>query len=152
MGRTGFGRYLVPIGIAVGFALILTSCFGDDEGDTTTTTGAAAPQTTAASPPPPDPVTPTTAAPPPPPETIVTPTTAAPPPPPPTVPATTQAPPPPTTRGPGEILIYTVQPGDTLFSIATQFGVTVDEIAELNNIADPNVIFVEDQLSIPPPG
>ena len=151
MGRTGFGRYLVPIGVAVGFALILTSCFGDDdEGNTTATTGEAAPQTTTAAPPPPEPVTPTTAAPPPP-ETVVTATTAAPPPPQ-TVPATTQAPPPPTTRGPGEILIYTVQPGDTLFSIATQFGVTVDQIVELNNITDPNVIFVEDQLSIPPPG
>ena len=45
-----------------------------------------------------------------------------------------------------------MQQGDTLFSIATQFGVSVDELSELNNITNPDVIFVDDQLTIPPPG
>ena len=137
MSRTGFRRYLAPIGLAVGLALILTSCFGgdDEEDGTTTTTEASAQNITTTS----------TALPPPPPVTV-----EAPPPPP---PVTAEAPPPPpTTRAPGEPLIYTVQQGDTLFSIATQFGVTVDELVELNNITNPDVIFVDDQLTIPPPG
>ena len=149
MGRTGSRRYLVPIGLAVALGLILTSCFGgDEEGDGTTTTGAGTQN-----------ITTTTAAPPPPPTTAVT--VEAPPPttavtveaPPPTTAAVEVTPtPPPTTRGPSEPLIYTVQQGDTLFSIATQFGVTVDELIELNNITNPDVIFVDDQLTIPPPG
>lgn len=148
MSRTGFRRYLAPIGLAVGLALILTSCFGgDDEEDGTTTTTEASAQnitTTSTALPPPPPVT-VEAPPPPPPVTV-----EAPPPPP---PVTAEAPPPPpTTRAPGEPLIYTVQQGDTLFSIATQFGVTVDELVELNNITNPDVIFVDDQLTIPPPG
>ena len=146
MSRTGFRRYLAPIGLAVGLALILTSCFGGEEDDgTTTTTGGSAQDitTTSTAPPPPPPVT-VEAPPPPPPVTV-----EAPPPPP---PVTVEAPPPPTTRAPGEPLVYTVQQGDTLFSIATQFGVTVDELVELNNITNPDVIFVDDLLTIPPPG
>ncbi len=57
--------------------------------------------------------------------------------------------PPPQDTGP---LIYTVQQGDTLFSIARQFGVSVDELIELNNIANPDVIYVDDTLTIPPTG
>lgn len=137
------------MGLAVGLALVLTSCFGDDEGeDTTTTTQASAPTitttTTRALPPPPPPVV---VEPPPPPPPVVV---ELPPPPPPVV--QEPPPPPPPTRDPGEPLIYTVQQGDTLFSIARQFGVTVDELIELNNITNPDVIYVDDPLTIPPPG
>ncbi len=45
---------------------------------------------------------------------------------------------------------YVVQAGDTLTSIAQQFGVTVNALAELNQIADPNVISVGQRLQIPP--
>ena len=60
--------------------------------------------------------------------------------------------PPPPPLDPTEPLIYTVQQGDTLFSIARQFGVSVDTLIEINDIANPDVIFVDDTLTIPPPG
>ncbi len=115
MSRTRHRRYLALLGLTVGIALVLTSCFGGDDeaGDDTTTTQAATP------PPPP---AGNTEPPPPPPPVVV------------------------------EPLIYTVQQGDTLFSIARQFGVTVEELIEFNNIANPDVIFVDDTLTIPPPG
>lgn len=47
---------------------------------------------------------------------------------------------------------YIVQPGDTLFSIANRFGVTVQDIVRANNIADPNRIFPGQRLVIPTPG
>jgi murein DD-endopeptidase MepM/ murein hydrolase activator NlpD len=44
---------------------------------------------------------------------------------------------------------YTVQRGDTLFSIARRFGTSVDAIARLNRIANPNRINVGQVLQIP---
>ncbi|MFW6097854.1 MAG: LysM peptidoglycan-binding domain-containing protein [Chloroflexota bacterium] len=44
---------------------------------------------------------------------------------------------------------YTVSPGDTLSSIARQFGTTWQEIAALNNISNPNVIHVGQVLQVP---
>ena len=44
---------------------------------------------------------------------------------------------------------YTVQAGDTLSRIAAQFGVTVDALAEANDIANPNQIEVGQVLTIP---
>ena len=136
------------IALTVVLALVLTSCFGDDEPDTTTTTTS---QQSATPPPPAEaptttqPVvveTPTTT------EAIVieTPTTTQP-----IVietPTTTQGPDPTGERP----LIYTVQAGDTLFSIAQRFGLTLDEIVEANNISNPDVIFEGDTLTIPPAG
>jgi LysM repeat protein len=50
---------------------------------------------------------------------------------------------------------YTVQPGDTLFSIAAAHGTTVAQLVALNGIADPNLIGVGQVLTIsadaPPP-
>lgn len=46
---------------------------------------------------------------------------------------------------------YTVQPGDTLGVIAARFGVTVAELAELNNLADINNISVGQVLVLPCP-
>ena len=34
---------------------------------------------------------------------------------------------------------YTVKPGDTLYGISNQFGVSVTELAELNNIKGSNL-------------
>lgn len=45
--------------------------------------------------------------------------------------------------------IHTVQRGDTLFRIATQYGVSVNELARSNNIVDPTVIYAGQQLIIP---
>ena len=45
-------------------------------------------------------------------------------------------------------VIYTVQKGDTLSEIANRFGTTVQEIANINNIANPNLIFPGQKLTI----
>ncbi|MGQ9490967.1 MAG: LysM peptidoglycan-binding domain-containing protein [Anaerolineae bacterium] len=49
----------------------------------------------------------------------------------------------------GEVFIYTVQAGDTLAQIAQRFRVTQEAIAQLNGLADPNVLTVGQQLKIP---
>ncbi len=54
----------------------------------------------------------------------------------------------PTPSGPTE---YTVEVGDTLFSIAEKFGVTMDLLISFNALADPNNIGVGTKLLIPPP-
>lgn len=43
---------------------------------------------------------------------------------------------------------YTVQAGDSLAAIAQQFGMSVQDLAELNNIADPNQIEVGQELIV----
>ena len=67
------------------------------------------------------------------------------PPPPPTRPPRPTVPPAPSP----EVISYTVRAGDTLAKIATQFGVTVEEIVEANDIEDPNRIEVGQVLIIP---
>jgi LysM repeat protein len=49
------------------------------------------------------------------------------------------------------VITYTVQPGDTLAKIAAEFGVTVEEIVEANDIEDPSLINVGQVLIIPQP-
>jgi LysM repeat protein len=44
---------------------------------------------------------------------------------------------------------YVVQPGDTLTSIAVRYGVTVWSIVVLNNLPNPNLIYVGQTLLIP---
>jgi LysM repeat protein len=44
---------------------------------------------------------------------------------------------------------YTVKAGDTLSGIADLFGVTVDDIVRVNNIADPNSLAEGQVLTIP---
>lgn len=50
---------------------------------------------------------------------------------------------------PGSGQTYTVQRGDTLFTIAQRFGTTVRAIQQANNISDPNRISVGQVLIIP---
>jgi len=49
------------------------------------------------------------------------------------------------------VITYTVQAGDTLAKIAAEFGVTVKEIVEANEIEDPSLINVGQMLVIPTP-
>lgn len=126
-------------GLSAVLAITLTACFdtGDDtEGPTTDTGGAGSNTVVTLAPPPP--VTPTTG--------VVQQQPAQPPEPPPPTPATTQP-----TRIIGDPLIYVINPGDTLFSIARQFGVSLDDLVALNNIENPDNIRAGDELFIPPP-
>ena len=46
-------------------------------------------------------------------------------------------------------VIYTVQPGDVLSAIADRFGVLVEDIVAANDIADPDILAVGEELQIP---
>lgn len=49
----------------------------------------------------------------------------------------------------GTSMVYTVQAGETLFRIATQFGLTVNDLARANNIVDPTLIYAGQQIIVP---
>lgn len=49
----------------------------------------------------------------------------------------------------GVLLTYKVQGGDTLWSISKRFGTTVDRLAALNHIPNPNIIYRGQILEIP---
>jgi len=44
---------------------------------------------------------------------------------------------------------YVIQDGDTLYSIATQYGTTMDALEQLNGIVNPNLISVGQAIAIP---
>ncbi len=46
--------------------------------------------------------------------------------------------------------IYTIVSGDTLSDIAKRYGTTVEELQRVNNIADPNMIFADQIIVLPP--
>jgi len=56
----------------------------------------------------------------------------------PSTPVSGQSFPSPSTPAPGQV--YIIQKGDTLYSIARKFGVTVQSLQTLNNISDPTKI------------
>jgi len=58
----------------------------------------------------------------------------------------------PTTGDTSGTTTYVVQAGDTLFSIATRYGTTVDAISQANGIVDPTQIYVGQELTIPTGG
>ena len=67
--------------------------------------------------------------------------------------STTDTTPPATTRtttsgGDGQHVKWTVKPGDTLFSIATQFGTSVDKLRRLNPSIDPATLQVGQELVV----
>lgn len=78
--------------------------------------------------------------------TIVTPTPGLPP-----APGSTSATPTEATQQAqnGQNGTYTVQPGDTLFSIATKFNVTIDALMQANSISDPTSLQANQVLVIP---
>lgn len=47
------------------------------------------------------------------------------------------------------ITIYTIQKGDTLWELAKKYKTTVDTLVKLNNIEDPDTIYVGDKIMIP---
>ena len=49
----------------------------------------------------------------------------------------------------GETEIYVVESGDTLLAIAVRFGLTLDEVMEINDLTNPDFVFVGQHLVIP---
>jgi LysM repeat protein len=47
------------------------------------------------------------------------------------------------------LVVYAVQPGDSLSSIAIKYGTTVDAIMTANNLASPDLIYPGQELEIP---
>lgn len=47
-----------------------------------------------------------------------------------------------------ESVYYTVQPGDTLSKIASEYGTTVQELVDINNITNPNLIYPGQSLRV----
>ena len=45
--------------------------------------------------------------------------------------------------------VYIVQEGDSLWSVAARFRVSLDDLTALNNISDPNQVSAGTQLMIP---
>ncbi len=54
------------------------------------------------------------------------------------------------TTAPEQPTPYVIQPGDSVGGIASAFGLTADELANYNNLDDPNRIAAGQQLLIPP--
>jgi LysM repeat protein len=50
------------------------------------------------------------------------------------------------------VISYTVQQGDTLAGIASQFGVGLPTLSALNPLVTPEFLYVGDQLLVPAPG
>ena len=48
----------------------------------------------------------------------------------------------------GNCIVYTVAAGDTLVGIGSRFGVNFMQISQWNNLADPSMIRVGQQLTI----
>jgi lipoprotein-anchoring transpeptidase ErfK/SrfK len=55
-------------------------------------------------------------------------------------------------RGAGATTTYQVQAGQELGLIAREYGVTVEQIVELNGITDPDLLYVGQELLIPASG
>jgi len=47
---------------------------------------------------------------------------------------------------------YTIRPGDTLWSIANRFGVSLQALMQANGISDPTAIYVGQTIFIPTTG
>lgn len=67
------------------------------------------------------------------------------------IPGGTTAPatPKPTTPG-SEVTVHVVQPGENLFRIALRYGLDYDYLARYNGITDPTLVYVGQQIKIPP--
>lgn len=71
---------------------------------------------------------------------------------PPSSPTGPPSPVPPTATPSGTRVVHIVERGETLSEIATRYGVSVQAIAAVNGLADPNLIATGQHLIIPAPG
>ena len=56
-----------------------------------------------------------------------------------------------TTTIPYEPVFYTVQSGDSLFGIAEQYQVSMEEVMRLNGITNPDKVYAGQVLELPAP-
>jgi LysM repeat protein len=49
----------------------------------------------------------------------------------------------------GPVFVYVMKPGDTLDSVAAQYGTTVAILAELNNINNPAIPITGQKIYVP---
>lgn len=49
----------------------------------------------------------------------------------------------------GNVIVHVVQPGETLYSIASRYGVTVQTIIDANGITNPDQIYQGQKLNVP---
>ena len=47
------------------------------------------------------------------------------------------------------VFSYQIVPGDTLSGLAVSFGISVEELVELNAIIDPDLIYAGESLQVP---
>ena len=47
-------------------------------------------------------------------------------------------------------IVYSVQPGDTIWGISARTGTDIASILDANNLVNPDLIYIGDKLSIPP--
>jgi len=52
-------------------------------------------------------------------------------------------------EGEMKLINHVVQPGENLWSIASRYGVSVQQIMRANGISDPNMVYVGSVLQIP---
>ncbi|KAF6151176.1 hypothetical protein GIB67_037384 [Kingdonia uniflora] len=55
------------------------------------------------------------------------------------------------TGGGVQVITYSIQPGDTLFTVCSHFGADVEQTARLNSIENPELIITGDIVFIPAP-
>jgi len=58
-------------------------------------------------------------------------------------------PPPAPASGGTDVRLHVVAAGETLYEIAQKYGMTVDALAQANNLANPNLLVVGTQLKVP---
>ena len=51
-------------------------------------------------------------------------------------------------ESPAEAIIYIVQPGDTLYSIAVKYGTYIQNLIDFNYLTDPNFIYPGQHLVV----
>ena len=57
-----------------------------------------------------------------------------------------------TTQAESDETVYVVQAGDSLLGVAARFGVTIDDLVQANNLANPDFVFSGQRLIIPAAG
>ncbi|HCB99694.1 MAG TPA: spore gernimation protein, partial [Ruminococcaceae bacterium] len=47
------------------------------------------------------------------------------------------------------MIIHVVKPGDSLYTLAKQYGISLNDILQVNKLSDPNILTVGQSVIIP---